>query len=98
MLLTSHIYVIFLIAQGDKKESGQTISHFIGIFPRNVDYHQGKWTFTVTGYRYTRYESKEGKELEHSQNVIHRVSSHYRCGKKTALRRLYSELEDIIAS
>lgn len=73
LLLTSHRYMIFFIAQVDKKDSGQKVSYFIGILPRNVDYHQDKQTFTVTGYRYMRYESKEGKELEHYQKVMQGV-------------------------
>lgn len=51
---------MFLIVQVHKDKSGQTISHFIGIWARKVNYHRGKWTFSVRGYR-TCEEGKEGK-------------------------------------
>jgi len=52
LLLTSHRYVIFLIDQVDKKESGQTISHFIGILPRMLTTTRVNGHSLVTGYRY----------------------------------------------
>lgn len=47
---------------GRQKCQWPDYQHSYGILPRNVDYHHSKWTFTVTGYRYTRYEIKEGKK------------------------------------
>lgn len=75
---------MFLLVQADKDKGGQTISHFIGIWARKVNYHRGKWTFIVRGYR----TCEESKELEHSQEVSRECHSYRWSKPQEALRRI----------
>lgn len=71
LLLISHRYVIFCIAQVDKNVSGQTIS-----IP--MEFCQGMLTTTtVNGHSLSQaidtqdMKLRKGKKLEHSQKVMH---------------------------